>query len=61
MAAAIQHLLDHPEYARELGDNGCKLVAERWTLKHSAERLEKRLVEARQAAVTTERGCALRP
>ena len=46
MAAAIQRLLDSPNYARELGDNGCRIVAERWTLKHSADRLEARLFEA---------------
>jgi hypothetical protein len=59
MAAAIQHLLDHPEYARELGENGCRLVQERWTAELSVDRLEKRLVEALQAAATVERGAAL--
>jgi glycosyltransferase involved in cell wall biosynthesis len=49
MAAAIQRLLDHPDYARRLGENGCQAVAERWTLKHSVDRLEKRLVEILQA------------
>jgi glycosyltransferase involved in cell wall biosynthesis len=50
MAAAIQRLLDHPEYARRLGENGCQAVAERWTLKHSVDRLEKRLVEVLQVS-----------
>lgn len=43
MAAAIQDLLDHPAVARQLGENGCKLVADRWTLEQSADRLEQRL------------------
>jgi glycosyltransferase involved in cell wall biosynthesis len=50
MAAAIQRLLDDPACARQLGENGCKLVAERWTVKHSVDRLENRLIEASQVA-----------
>ena len=54
MAAAVQQLLDHPEYARQLGENGSKLVAERWTATHSVDRLERRLVETlRHAAVSS--------
>jgi glycosyltransferase involved in cell wall biosynthesis len=46
LAAAIQRLLDHPDYARQLGENGCQIVAERWTVKHSVDRLENRLIES---------------
>jgi hypothetical protein len=52
MAIAIQRLLDEPSYARVLGENGCRAVAERWTLEHSVDRLEKRLMEALRAAGT---------
>jgi glycosyltransferase involved in cell wall biosynthesis len=45
MAAAVEHLLDHPEYARRLGQNGCAAVSGRWTLSHSIERLEDRLLQ----------------
>jgi glycosyltransferase involved in cell wall biosynthesis len=54
-AVAIQHLVDHPDYARQLGENGCKIVAERWTGEDSVDRLEGRLAEALQAAATTQR------
>lgn len=54
VAAAIRHLLDHPDYARKLGENGCKLVAERWAVENSVERLESRLVQAWQLAETTQ-------
>jgi glycosyltransferase involved in cell wall biosynthesis len=46
MARAIDNLLDRPEYARQLGENGCRVVAERWTLKCAVDRLEKRLLGA---------------
>jgi glycosyltransferase involved in cell wall biosynthesis len=50
MAAAIQLLLDDPVLARRLGENGCKLVAERWTVQHSVDRLENRLLQTLQIA-----------
>ncbi|HUY13364.1 MAG TPA: glycosyltransferase family 4 protein [Terriglobia bacterium] len=50
MAAAIKYLLDSPESARELGHNGRRMVAERWTLNHAVDRLEKRLLETFQRA-----------
>lgn len=50
MAAAIQDLLDHPDYAAQLGENGVKVVAERWTVEHSVDRLENRLIEVLQEA-----------
>ncbi len=50
MAAGIEYLLDYPEYALELGERGNRLVTERWTVQHSVDRLENRLVEALQAA-----------
>jgi glycosyltransferase involved in cell wall biosynthesis len=53
MAEAIQDLLQHPEYARQLGENGCRLVAEKWTVKHSVDRLERRLVEALHGTAAT--------
>ena len=55
VAAAIRQLLDHPDYARQLGENGCKIVAERWTGENSVDRLEGRLAEALQVAATTQR------
>jgi glycosyltransferase involved in cell wall biosynthesis len=45
MASAIQRLLHDSGYARQLGENGCKLVAQQWTVKHSVDRLENRLRE----------------
>ncbi len=45
MARAIRRLLDNPEYAAQLGKNGCSLVAERWSLSASIDRLEQRLAE----------------
>ncbi len=52
MAASIECLLDHPEYAAQLAEQGSKLVREQWTAKHSVDRLESRLLEALQAAAT---------
>jgi glycosyltransferase involved in cell wall biosynthesis len=53
MATAIHHLLDRPEYARQLGENGCTVVSERWTLKDAVERLENRLLEALEKVSTS--------
>jgi len=50
MAAGVQYLLDHPDYAARLGANGAKVVAERWTVDHSVDRLENKLAEALQRA-----------
>jgi glycosyltransferase involved in cell wall biosynthesis len=46
LASAIQRLLDDLELARRLGENGRNIVADRWTTKHSVDRLESRLFEA---------------
>lgn len=46
IAKAIEQLLDHPEHARTLGENGCQVVAKRWGLQHSLDRLEASLVAA---------------
>ena len=43
MADAIKELLDNPEKAARLGQQGCDLVANRWTVAAAAERLEHRL------------------
>jgi len=56
MASAIQRLLDDPEYARQLGETGSKLVAERWTLRHSLDRLEDKLREVLQGANAAPQG-----
>lgn len=48
-AAAIQRLLDDMEYCRQLGVNGSRLVAEKWSLTNSIDRLEQRLMETRTA------------
>lgn len=45
-AAAIQHLLNNPEYACHLGKNGRQIVAERWSLEAAVDRLEQRLALA---------------
>jgi glycosyltransferase involved in cell wall biosynthesis len=45
LAAAIQHLMSNKAYAYELGNNGCNLVAERWSLSAAVDRLERRFEE----------------
>src|SRR5438132_9190387 len=40
MAAAIDRLIHDPDYARELGQNGARLVRERWSVSAATERLE---------------------
>ncbi len=45
VAAAIEHLLENRDVALRLGENGERLVAERWTVEAAVERLEKRLTE----------------
>jgi glycosyltransferase involved in cell wall biosynthesis len=42
MAAAIQRLIENPTYACQLGQNGRRLVEERWSLKAAMDRLEDR-------------------
>ncbi|HKR60679.1 MAG TPA: glycosyltransferase, partial [Pyrinomonadaceae bacterium] len=44
MAAGIKELLDDPGKARQLGQQGRQLVAERWTAESATERLEQRLL-----------------
>jgi len=44
-AAAIDRLRSEKEYARELGENGARLVAEEWSLNASIDRLERRLMD----------------
>jgi len=45
VAEAIQKLVDHPEYATQLGQNGYQLVTEKWSIKSALDRLENRLVK----------------
>ena len=45
MALAIQYVLDRPDYARQLGENGRRVVAQHWTAQRSVDRLECRLRE----------------
>ncbi len=56
MATAIQRLLDDPKYAYQLGENGRRLVAERWTLRHSVDRLESAFGEVLRRAGSTPQG-----
>lgn len=44
MAEAIEHLMNNPAEARRLGQQGRELVAERWTVKDAAKRLEQQLM-----------------
>jgi glycosyltransferase involved in cell wall biosynthesis len=43
MADAIHRLLNNPDHAAQLGEQGCELVAERWTAADATDRLERRL------------------
>jgi glycosyltransferase involved in cell wall biosynthesis len=43
MADAVKLLLREKAYARQLGENGARMVAEKWSLEASVDRLEKRL------------------
>ena len=55
MAAGIKYLIDHPDCAAQLAANGRKMVEERWTLEHSVDRLERRLIESLQREGTDDR------
>jgi glycosyltransferase involved in cell wall biosynthesis len=46
MARAIERLRDNPDYARQLGENGRRLVMEKWTWSAAIDRLEARFAEA---------------
>lgn len=46
VAKAIQDLLKNPQLARSLGENACRIVAERWSLDRAHEMLEARFREA---------------
>jgi glycosyltransferase involved in cell wall biosynthesis len=50
VAAAVEHLLKNRDVASRLGENGERLVAERWTVGAAAGRLEGRLMETLQDA-----------
>jgi glycosyltransferase involved in cell wall biosynthesis len=56
LAAAVERLSEDEEYARRLGENGRRLVAERWSLAASIDRLEERLAEVIGAARDAGRG-----
>jgi glycosyltransferase involved in cell wall biosynthesis len=45
IAAAVEHLLRNRDVASRLGENGERLVAERWTVDAASERIEARLLE----------------
>lgn len=45
VAAAIERLARDTTYARELGEAGCRLAAERWSLRSAVDRLERQLAE----------------
>ena len=46
MSAAIERVLCNKDLARRLGENGRKLVLERWSLEASIDHLERRFAEA---------------
>lgn len=48
VARAIERLLYDQKHARQLGENGRKLVEERWSLSAAIDRVEQKLVEACQ-------------
>jgi glycosyltransferase involved in cell wall biosynthesis len=52
MASALASILEDAGYRRQLSDNGCALVRERWSLEAAVTRLEGRLAEtlARQGS-----------
>ncbi|MEA2175641.1 MAG: hypothetical protein QOD00_3233 [Blastocatellia bacterium] len=45
IAEAIQSLIDDKEYAAQLGENGCRMVRERWSINCAIDNLEKNLAE----------------
>jgi len=44
-AAAIDHLRNEKLYARKLGESGTRLVTEKWSLRASIDRLERKLTD----------------
>jgi glycosyltransferase involved in cell wall biosynthesis len=52
MAVAIAHLINNPAEAQRLGQQGCELVAERWTVKDAAKRLEQQLTRVISTTTT---------
>lgn len=50
MARAIDCLRSNPDYARQLGENGRRLVLEKWTWSAAIDRLEARFAEAISSA-----------
>jgi len=49
MAKAIQRLADDKLLAARLSDNGSKIVREKWSLNSAVDRLERQLIQARDA------------
>jgi glycosyltransferase involved in cell wall biosynthesis len=45
IAASVQKLVDNPDYARQLGQNGYQYVNEHWTVEAAVDRLEKKLIK----------------
>jgi glycosyltransferase involved in cell wall biosynthesis len=45
MAGAIENLMNNHAYARELGENGVRLVAEQWSVASAIDRLEDKFAE----------------
>ena len=52
MAAAIERLLQNPALARQMGENACRLVRERWSLDAATDRLEHYLQQTINAAAS---------
>jgi glycosyltransferase involved in cell wall biosynthesis len=50
VAGAVQRLRQDAAYARQLGQAGCRRVAEHWSMSAAMDRLEVRLAEAVQSA-----------
>lgn len=45
IAASVQKLVDNPDYASQLGQNGYQYVSEHWTVEAAVDRLEKKLIK----------------
>lgn len=53
MASAIKHLLDNPREAMQMGQNGQRIVRERWSLEAGIDRLERSFLEILSVGNTT--------
>lgn len=56
MADAIERLLNDKAYAQQLGENGARMVSEKWSLAASVDRIERYL----EQSISAKRGGAMR-